>query len=417
MLSVLKSALWLLQYPAFPAEFDGPFEVGAIQTRIPGSTACQIHYPTMERERERDGSKFHPYFRPKAVKGLSDYSKMSNKLLEFLSNRNHPCRINAEPLANDTFPIVLFSHGLGGCMEMYSQLCAQIASQGFWVVALEHEDGSGAFAENDQGDEVPYKRPDDSPYSREKVLNFRRPFLKKRVDETTNALDYILSVKHSSRGDDCVADMDPQLKKVLQAADRSKGVSLLGHSFGGASMVMTVREYQSRQAHDNALESPVVSLNVLDPWAFSLEDVVLQEGVRSVPTLSILSESWLQNRETDQVRQLLQNSEKVSSFYAPNSVHASFADSVTWLPGIVLRKFYMRGLNEQRFETIRAVASGCVQHIQSTLALKGEDIKEIGLEKAYHQLEPYPVLEQLQTSEKSNSDRQQDRTEEPSDTY
>ena len=52
------------------------------------------------------------------------------------------------------------------------------------------------------------------PYSWETVLDFCRPsFLKKQVDETTNALDYILSGKDSIRDPGCVADMDPHLKK------------------------------------------------------------------------------------------------------------------------------------------------------------------------------------------------------------
>ena len=45
------------------------------------------------------------------------------------------------PLAAEDgkWPLVLFSHGLGGCEEMYSQLCSFIASYGYIVVAVEHE--------------------------------------------------------------------------------------------------------------------------------------------------------------------------------------------------------------------------------------------------------------------------------------
>lgn len=42
------------------------------------------------------------------------------------------------------FPVVMFSHGLGGSRTMYSTVCGDMASYGFVVVAMEHRDGSGA---------------------------------------------------------------------------------------------------------------------------------------------------------------------------------------------------------------------------------------------------------------------------------
>jgi platelet-activating factor acetylhydrolase len=42
------------------------------------------------------------------------------------------------------FPLLMFSHGLGGSKTAYSSLCSEFASYGFVVCAVEHRDGSGA---------------------------------------------------------------------------------------------------------------------------------------------------------------------------------------------------------------------------------------------------------------------------------
>jgi platelet-activating factor acetylhydrolase len=46
----------------------------------------------------------------------------------------------------DKFPVVAFSHGVGGHRSMYSALCTYLASHGFVVAAVEHTDGLSSAA-------------------------------------------------------------------------------------------------------------------------------------------------------------------------------------------------------------------------------------------------------------------------------
>ncbi|KAG8930626.1 hypothetical protein FRC02_003953 [Tulasnella sp. 418] len=49
----------------------------------------------------------------------------------------------AEDILGKRWPLVIFSHGLAGAKTSYSQLCGNLASDGYVVLALQHNDGTG----------------------------------------------------------------------------------------------------------------------------------------------------------------------------------------------------------------------------------------------------------------------------------
>src|SRR5204862_1099777 len=60
------------------------------------------------------------------------------------------------------FPVMIFSHGLGGSRNAYSQWCGSIASYGVFVASIEHRDGSAPISIVHAGSQkqaaVPYRR-------------------------------------------------------------------------------------------------------------------------------------------------------------------------------------------------------------------------------------------------------------------
>eukprot|EP00980_Cylindrotheca_fusiformis_P013284 scaffold3376_cov64-Cylindrotheca_fusiformis.AAC.1 len=437
VISAFQKLLLAFKYPDFSSDLVGPYNsVGVIQRRIPGSTGSQIFYPTTttttrNQDEKKKKKKQSSYFRPQAIRGLADYSgQSSEELFQFLSKATHPCIVDATPpiatssndnhdngTSSSSLPLVIFSHGLGGCMEMYTDLCQQIASSGMIVVALEHEDGSGCYAETKDGKEILYQRPDDTPYSRQKVVNFRRPFLKQRVHEISIAMDFFLGEdwKINNNNHD---EIDPLFRQVLECIDPSKGAALVGHSFGGASMALlasNMADDKERMNGGPSSKNIINSVTMFDPWAFALDDETIQErGIpKSISILSILSENWaMTNPETQQILELHHPNVKDENdddplllYYMPRSVHPSFSDAGWWLPRFLTRRMGLRGTKERRYETIQSCAKACIYHIQQqccTSSTTTNDADALGKPKRtdnedYYstslQLMPFPLTE------------------------
>eukprot|EP00965_Chrysotila_dentata_P226968 6195725-Pleurochrysis_carterae.AAC.6 len=249
----------LLFFPRLFPRLAGPHHVGVLRARLSESVFAQISYPAV-----KGTGAITRYLRRPVTKGLADYLKMRKIFFSPLTTARHPCEFEAQPeQCGEKWPVAIFSHGLGGCAEMYSLFSAEMASHGVVVVALEHEDGSGCFAQTIDSEElILYKRPS-CKYNRENVVGFRAPFLEQRCGEVRSAVSALQSL--AAHGASDVA----QLAALCASADLSR-VHLVGHSFGGATAVLAAQQ---------PIGVPVASVALFDPWAFSLPDDALLRGV------------------------------------------------------------------------------------------------------------------------------------------
>ncbi|RCH84681.1 Platelet-activating factor acetylhydrolase, partial [Rhizopus stolonifer] len=174
-------------------------------------------------------------------------------------------------MIDKTCPVVVFSHGLGGNRLIYSCICADLASHGFVVAAIEHREGSASLAKRDDEwiayDNVPPE-----------VWGFRHHQLRYRVSEIQLALDCL---DHAS------------LKGRFQHKLNMDQLIMAGHSFGGATTILMLNEPHTRFKCGL----------LLDPWAQPLMMMTDKHIQIKRPVIAILSEQfsfWPDNYESVQ---------------------------------------------------------------------------------------------------------------------
>lgn len=95
--------------------------------------AIKVAYPILRVLGGRLKIPLHPLARPLTLADDADLASTST------SSQSHATKQRKRPL-------VIFSHGLAGTLNAYSHFCASLASRGYTVLAIAHQDGSGPVA-------------------------------------------------------------------------------------------------------------------------------------------------------------------------------------------------------------------------------------------------------------------------------
>ncbi|KAG1755516.1 platelet-activating factor acetylhydrolase, isoform II-domain-containing protein [Suillus lakei] len=175
-----------------------------------------------------------------------------------------------------SWPLVIFSHGLGGSRTAYSQLCTRLASSGRVVLAVQHRDGSGhAFISSTTGHGL-YVREKDLIWTSDDentMDNFRQQQLAFRRHEIYLAFrsfrQLIQDGYHGSSHGLQTIDKKPidwsswSSDDDTKAVECEKDVLLAGHSFGGATVFTTL---STDPPADVSAPIPVHKALILDPW-------------------------------------------------------------------------------------------------------------------------------------------------------
>lgn len=231
---------------------DGPYRVGVLDFHLPvdfsstGDT-CTSHselpvklfYPTL------DAPGKYAYLNPQTADehcrktmqfGAPPPLKSHGWMLHTWKLSTIEAKLNATLLPLDKrLPIVVFSHGLGGSADVYSYQTMALASQGYVVLVLTHQDRSAPVVSLSNGTEIHYDfevinllfedRADD-------YVQERRRRTDHRVQEFIAAVEAV----HRMDQEDI-----PGLGFSLRGRLSKSETFFMGHSFGGATALTAAK--------------------------------------------------------------------------------------------------------------------------------------------------------------------------------
>ncbi|KAE8449661.1 hypothetical protein EG329_007991 [Mollisiaceae sp. DMI_Dod_QoI] len=284
--------------PAFP-EYTGPHKVGTVDIELPAAeldspapspdetistVQYRVFYPCEPDSKGRTVN-WLPAPQREHVSAYTRFLGAGSMLAEFISffpRHLHsiaiPVRKNAEILkpttANGRWPVMIFSHGLGGNRNAYSYLVGSIASHGVIVIAPEHRDGSAPISyirdvpSNNSLSEkssarkakrtVDYTRYSHTPSP--EVEAGRNAQLKIRLWELGLIHNSILKLDLGEQLNNLNTSSTSleSFKNVMDVHSPGK-ITFAGHSFGAATVVQFIKSvYYSPQNHTAPSEYEVL---------------------------------------------------------------------------------------------------------------------------------------------------------------
>jgi dienelactone hydrolase len=231
-------------------------------------------------------------------------------VLDHISAYRSSAYLNA-PLSTQqsTYPVVIISHGWSSTRTLHTDLAEELASQGYFVVGMEHTYGSLATVLGDEEADVQYLDYDALP--RRAVTPNYLEFANLLVE--TYASDIIAAI-------DTLEALNQASGALNQRLDLSS-IQVVGHSTGGGAAVKA------------AIDDPrITSVLGMDAWVEPLTASDLSAGL-STRALYLRSNGWETGENNEYLYQLLQTSSNASPLYQiDGTTHYDFAMVYMYTP-------------------------------------------------------------------------------------
>jgi len=265
-----------------------------------------------------------------------------------------PPRFPATPPAESSgWPLVIFSPGTQCCLEMYTQLYREIASLGIVVVSVEHENGSGLYAENATTAHAMYEKSPGADFRQGKKddhVEFRRPMLAVRTAEIRATMAALVALR--DREERKTGNwQEALLRRLLDVTDMQSTI-LAGHEFGGTTVLSTCND---------EVDLPVAGALLFDPDLRPLPEDMLRPWLPPVHIATIFSQSWAFAKHVPNEFHMFSRMRKpLFSCVIYGTQHHWVSDSIFFLPSWMLGNHIGMIGNASREEA----------HFASTLAIR-----------------------------------------------
>ena len=222
----------------------------------------QIWYPASE-----ESDSLYPYMDYPEIR-INSISKRINKPKGFVKPAGKikgNSYYKANPV-NKKFPLIIFSHGLGGYKTQNSIAIEALVSKGYIVIAPDHSYDANITIFSD-GTIIDYESKLPRDVSPNEFWNVRLPQINTRASDVSFLIDKLQTMKNYN---------------VYNSIDFNN-IGVFGHSFGGATSVVS-------SWNDTRISA---CLN-LDGWFVPIIDDIINTGIK-IPFCYIGQESWGEN--------------------------------------------------------------------------------------------------------------------------
>ncbi|ORY12414.1 platelet-activating factor acetylhydrolase [Clohesyomyces aquaticus] len=276
--------------PAFPS-YTGPYNVGSTDVEIPvnlldsptqfstdiSTVSFRVFYPCTPESHQRAvrwiPSPQREYIGAYArfLGANSAFSQLFSVLPQLLYFISIPVHTNATllepPTKSKKWPVMIFSHGLGGSRNSYSHIVGSLASHGMVVIAPDHRDGSSPIsfingADGKVAKPVEYRKV--AHKASTEVYESRDEQLRIRLWELSLIHDALLKIDsgtpleniHQQHAKVAHGDLFSMFSGKI-AVQEPGSISFSGHSFGAATMVQFVKSAFYRASTSNETYRPL----------------------------------------------------------------------------------------------------------------------------------------------------------------
>ncbi|KAI9017191.1 platelet-activating factor acetylhydrolase [Gaertneriomyces semiglobifer] len=360
-------------YPSLPS-YLGRHAVGICDIewkydpdRLPA--LARLYYPSSP-----SGQEPRPFWLPSYHygQGYGDFARIprwvSVPLFKALTSFTKiPGYWNAPVSTEHKWPIIYFSHGLGGNRTTYSTICGELASHGFVVCAMEHRDRSASVSRVYETDElVSYQRP---PASQGKAeFDFRRSQVLTRATEVKEAVKFFENLNAGRKVNNTAEGHESNvIEGFAGRLDLSKQI-ISGHSFGSATALCLLQQQHTSPRPDYPFKLGIV----LDAWMLAVNAT---EPI-STPLLSVNTASFHWRENADALSRVLSSARAHAHslhIVLKDTAHQNQSDFPVLFPFFRKLKTGMAGMAEP-VAAIQLNNTICLEWIRRNL-----DVEDLGV--------------------------------------